>query len=160
MFVLALPGVVPGVASIAAIPLALVAGQLAIGLPRPWLPRFLAARSLSRAEFARMVERVAPHLTRVERLLRPRLSVLTGPVGERVIGVLCLALALLLSIPILFNWPLVVPIVLMSLAVLERDGVFAVVGFAVGCAVVAALLGVGWVSVQEGLQLAGKYLGM
>src|SRR5215470_1166724 len=72
MFVLALPGAVPGVASIAAIPLALVAVQLAVGLPRPWLPRFLAARSLSRADFARMVERVAPHLSRVERLLRPR----------------------------------------------------------------------------------------
>src|SRR5262245_16555219 len=48
MFMLALPGAVPGVSSIAAIPLALVAVQLAIGLPRPWLPRFLAARSLSR----------------------------------------------------------------------------------------------------------------
>ena len=160
MFVLALPGVVPGVASIAAIPLALVAVQLAIGLPRPWLPRFLAARSLSRADFARMVERVAPHLTRIERLLRPRLMVLTGPLGERVLGVACLALALLLAVPILFNWPLVVPIALMSLAVLERDGIFAIVGFAVGCIVLGALIGVGWVSIQEGLQLAGKYLGM
>jgi len=160
MFVLVLPGAVPGVASIAAIPLALVAVQLAIGLPRPWLPRFLAARSLSRAEFARMVERAAPHLTRIERLLRPRLTVLTGPLGERLIGAMCLVLALLLTIPILFNWPLVVPIALMSLAVLERDGVFAVIGFAVGCAVLGVFLGVGWVSLQEGLQLAGKYLGM
>ncbi len=160
MFVLVLPGAVPGVASIAAIPLALVAVQLAIGLPRPWLPRFLAARSLSRAEFARMVEHVAPYLTRIERLLQPRLSVLTGPLGERVIGVMCLVLALLLTIPILFNWPLVVPIALMSLAVLERDGVFAVIGFVVGCAVLGVFLGVGWVSLQEGLQLAGKYLGM
>jgi len=160
MLVLALPGAVPGVASIAAIPLALVALQLAIGLPRPWLPRFLAARSLSRTEFARMVERVAPHLSRIERLLRPRLVVLTGPVGERVIGVACLVLALLLTVPILFNWPLVVPIALMALGVLERDGVFAVIGFAVGCIVLGTILGVGWVSIQEGLQLAGKYLGM
>jgi hypothetical protein len=160
MFVLALPGVLPGVSSIAAIPLALVAVQLAIGLPRPWLPRILAARSLSRVEFARMVERVAPHLARVERLLRPRLAVLTGAIGERVIGVMCLVLALLLTVPVLFNWPLVVPIALMSLAVLERDGAFAIVGFVAGCAVLGALLVVGWVSVQEGLQLAGKYLGM
>jgi hypothetical protein len=160
MLVLALPGAVPGVASIAAIPLALVALQLAIGLPRPWLPRFLAARSLSRTEFARMVERVAPHLSRIERLLRPRLVVLTGPVGERVIGVACLVLALLLTVPILFNWPLVVPIALMALGVLERDGVFAVIGFAVGCIVLGTILGVGWVSIQEGLQLAAKYLGM
>ena len=160
MFVLVLPGAVPGVASIAAIPLTLVAVQLAIGLPRPWLPRVLAARSLSRAEFARMVERVAPYLRRIERLLRPRFMLLTGRIGERLIGLMCLILALLLTVPILFNWPLVVPIALMALAVLERDGVFAVIGFAVGCAVLGLILGVGWVSIQEGLQLAGKYLGM
>ena len=160
MFVLALPGAVPGLSSIAAIPLALVAVQLAIGLSRPWLPRFLAARSLSRTDFARMVERVEPYLMRIERLLRPRFLLLTGPVGERLMGAMCLALALLLTVPILFNLPLIVPIALMSLALLERDGVFAAIGLGVGGLVLGAVVGLGWVSIQEGLQLAGKYLGM
>jgi hypothetical protein len=160
MFVLALPGAVPGLSSIAAIPLALVAVQLAIGLPRPWLPRFLAARSLARSDFARMVERVERHLTRIERLLRPRFALLTGPIGERLMGVTCLALALLLTVPILFNLPLIVPIALMSLALLERDGVFAAIGLVSALLVLGAVVGVGWVSIQEGLQLAGKYLGM
>lgn len=160
MFVLVLPGAVPGLSSIAAIPLALVAVQLAIGLPRPWLPRFLAARSLSRTDFARVVERVEPYLMRIERLLRPRFALLTGPIGERLMGVMCLVLALLLTVPILVNLPLVVPIALMALAIIERDGVFAVAGFAIGCIVFGALVGLSWVSIQEGLQLAGKYLGM
>ena len=160
MFVLALPGAVPGLSSIAAIPLALVAVQLAIGLPRPWLPRFLAVRSLSRTDFARMIERVEPSLMRIERLLRPRFMLLTGPVGERLMGAMCLVLALLLTVPILFNLPLIVPIALMSLALLERDGVLAAIGLAVGGLVLGAVVGLGWVSIQEGLQLAGKYLGM
>jgi hypothetical protein len=160
MAVLVLPGAVPGLSSIAAIPLALVAVQLAIGLPRPWLPRFLAARSLSRSDFARMVERVEPYLMRIERLLRPRFALVTGPIGERLMGMMCLVLALLLTIPILVNLPLVVPIALMSLAIIERDGAFAVAGFALGGIVVVALVGLSWVSIQEGLQLAGKYLGM
>lgn len=160
MFVLALPGAVPGLSSIAAIPLAIVAVQLAIGLPRPWLPRFLAARSLSRTDFARMIERVEPYLMRVERLLRPRFVALTGPLGERLMGVMCLVLALLLTVPILFNLPLIVPIALMSLALLERDGVLAAIGLAVGGLVLGAVVALGWVSIQEGLQLAGKYLGM
>jgi hypothetical protein len=160
MFVLALPGAVPGLSSIAAIPLALVAMQLAVGLPRPWLPRFLAARSLSRTDFARMVERAEPFLMRIERLLRPRFVLLTGPIGERLMGAMCLVLALLLTVPILFNLPLVVPIALMSLALLERDGVFAGIGLGVGVLVLGAVIGLGWVSIQEGLQLAGKYLGM
>jgi hypothetical protein len=160
MLVLALPGALPGISSIAAVPLALVALQLTIGLPRPWLPRFLAARSLSRADFARMVERAGPHLARIERLLRPRLTVLAGPVGERVIGLVCLALALLLTVPVLFNLPLVVPIALMALAILERDGVVAAIGLLAGCIALGAVVGIGWVSLQEGLQLAAKYLGM
>jgi len=160
MLVLALPAAVPGVSSIAAIPLALVALQLAIGLPRPWLPRLLADRSLSRAEFARMIGRVLPHLSRTERLLRPRFTAMTGPVGERLIGVTCLALALLLTVPILVNLPLVVPIALMALAVLERDGVFAAIGIGAGIVVVAGIVGLGWLSLQEGLQLVGNYLGI
>lgn len=160
MFVLALPGAVPGIASIAAIPLALVALQLAIGLPRPWLPRLLAERSLSRAEFGRMIDRVLPHLARVERLLQPRFSWLIGPIGERVVGIVCLALALMLTVPILFNVPLVVPIALMALAVLERDGLVAAIGLAAGIAVIAGTLALGWLSLHEGLQLIGKYLGM
>jgi hypothetical protein len=160
MLVLALPGALPGISSIAAVPLALVALQLAIGLPRPWLPRFLASRSLSRADFARMIERALPHLARIERLLRPRLTVLAGPVGERLMGLVCLALALLLIIPVLFNLPLVVPIALMALAILERDGVLAAIGLLAGCLALGAVVGIGWVSLQEGLQLAGKYLGM
>lgn len=160
MLVLALPGALPGISSIAAVPLALVALQLAIGLPRPWLPRFLASRSLSRADFARMIERALPHLARIERLLRPRLTVVAGPIGERVMGLVCLALALLLTVPVLFNLPLVVPIALMALAVLERDGVLAAIGLLAGCLALGAVVGIGWVSLQEGLQLAGKYLGM
>jgi hypothetical protein len=160
MLILALPGLLPGISSIAAVPLALVALQLAIGLPRPWLPRFLANRSLSRADFSRMIERALPYIARIERLLRPRLSAVAGPDGERVMGLACLALALLLTIPILFNMPLVVPIALMALAILERDGVLAAVGLLAGCLALGAVVGIGWVSLQEGLQLAGKYLGM
>ncbi|MND06864.1 hypothetical protein D3C83_285060 [compost metagenome] len=56
--------------------------------------------------------------------------------------------------------PLVVPIALMALAVLERDGVLVAVGVVVGCLAIGAVALLGWVSVQQGLQLAGKYLGM
>ena len=160
MLVLALPGALPGISSIAAVPLALIALQLAIGLSRPWLPRFLAERSLARADFSRMIERALPHLARIERLLRPRLTVVAGPIGERVMGLVCLTLALLLTVPILFNLPLVVPIALMALAILERDGIVGTIGLLAGCLALGTVVGIGWVSLQEGLQLAGKYLGM
>ena len=160
LFVLALPGAIPGVAAFAAIPLALVALQMTIGMPRPWLPRFLAERSISRRDFAAMAARALPYLTRIERLLKPRLAVVTGLVGERLIGVTCVALALLLMIPILFNVPLAIPVAVMALAVIERDGLFAAVGLIAGVAVIGLVGVLGWASVEGALQLAGKYLGM
>ena len=160
LFVLALPGAIPGIAAFAAVPLALVALQMAIGLPRPWLPRVLAERSMSRRDFAAMASRALPYLSRIERLLKPRLALVTGPIGERLIGVTCVALALLLMIPILFNVPLAVPVAVMALAVIERDGLFAAIGLAAGVAVIAFVGVLGWASVEGALQLAGKYLGM
>lgn len=160
LFVLALPGAIPGIATFAAVPLTLVAVQMAIGLPRPWLPRFLADRSLARRDFAAMVARAVPYLRRLERLLKPRFTAVVGPVGERLIGLICVILALLLTIPILFNVPLALPVAIMALAVIERDGLFAAIGLAGGIIVIGLVAVLGWASVDGALQLAGKYLGM
>jgi hypothetical protein len=160
LFVLALPGAIPGVAAVAAVPLALVALQMAIGMPRPWLPRFLADRSVSRRDFAAMAGRALPHLARVERLLRPRLAVATGPVAERLIGLTCLVLALLLMVPILFNVPLALPVAIMALAVIERDGLVALIGLVCGIIIIGLVAVLGWASIEGALQLAGKYFGM
>lgn len=160
LFVFALPAAIPGISSFAAVPLTLVAVQMAIGLPRPWLPRIMADRSMARGDFASMVQRARPYLQRVERLLKPRLGIVTGVVGERIIGVVCVVLALLLTVPILFNIPLAVPLAIMALAVIERDGLFASIGLAAGIAVIGLVAALGWASVEGALQLAVKYLGM
>jgi hypothetical protein len=98
---------------------------------------------------------------RFERILRPRYLLFTAPVFERLIGLVCLLLALLLPLPIPFtNIPVALPIAIMALAVLERDGVYALVGLVSGVLVIGLITTLGWVSIQEVLQWAGKYLGM
>jgi hypothetical protein len=161
MFVFALPGIVPGVAALASIPLILLALQLTLGFSRPWLPRLLANRSVARADFVGMVGQALPRVKRFERILRPRYLLLTSPAFERLIGGACLLLALLLPLPIPFtNIPVALPIAIMALAVLERDGVYALVGLVAGFLVIGLITTLGWVSIQEVLQWAGKYLGM
>jgi hypothetical protein len=161
LLVFALPAIVPGVAALASVPLILLAPQLTLGFSKPWLPRALANRSMARADFANMVARAVPQLRRVERILRPRYPLLTSPPFERLIGVVCLLLGLLLPLPIPFtNIPVALPIAIMALAVIARDGSFALIGLLAGLAVIATIGGVGWVSLQEVLQWAGKYLGM
>ncbi|HEU4535015.1 MAG TPA: exopolysaccharide biosynthesis protein, partial [Polyangiaceae bacterium] len=44
LLVLSIPALVPGVASIAAIPLVLLGVQLALGHPTPWMPAFVRRR--------------------------------------------------------------------------------------------------------------------
>lgn len=117
----------------------LLAAQLLIGLRRPWLPGFIARRGPKRHTLARFERIVAPWLTRLERLVRPRLAgVLDHRLASIFTGLLLLLLGVLLSLPIPFtNYLLGGLILLFALALLERDGAMMLVAWAVGIATVA-----------------------
>lgn len=137
IFILALPNVlpiyIPGLSAVFGVPLGLIAIQMTIGLPRPWLPRSLLERSLRRQEFARMTQRILPWLLKLERLLKPRLELLTSPWAERLIGLFALVLAIMLALPIpLTGIPLGTGLMLMGIGLLERDGVVLMAGVAGG----------------------------
>jgi hypothetical protein len=145
LFVFAFPNVLPtppGTSSILAIPLVVLAAQLAFGRP-PWLPAVIARRSMSRADFATLVRRIGPWLARAERALRPRLSALAMPPMEYALGVLCLVLALVVMLPIpLGNVLPALALCLLALGILERDGVWVLAGLATTVAAAALVSGV------------------
>jgi hypothetical protein len=102
LFVFAFPNVLPappGTSAILGLPLVFLAAQLAFRLP-PWLPGFIARRSMPRQSFRSLVRRMRPWLQRAERLLRPRASVLALPPMEYAVGLLCLLLAVVVLLPI------------------------------------------------------------
>lgn len=131
MLVFALPNVIPtppGTSAVLGAPLVFLTAQLAFGL-RPWLPAFIADRSMTRGDFSALTSRIAPWLARAERLLRPRLNLLVRSPAENVIGAVCLLLAIILTLPIpLGNMLPALSICLFSLAILERDGLFSLLG--------------------------------
>ncbi|ESW60771.1 MAG: ABC transporter permease [Rhodobacter sp. CACIA14H1] len=143
----ALPNVVPtppGTSSILGLPLLYLTAQAMLG-KLPWLPAIIADRSMTRADFNSFVGRVTPLLARVERLLRPRFLFITSATGERVIGGLCFVLAVVLALPIpLGNMLPALAISLMALGVLERDGVWVVIGALVGALSMVIVSGVVW----------------
>lgn len=162
MFIFAVPNALPtppGTSTVLGAPLLFLAAQLLAGKEVPWLPRLISARSVSRADFAAVVSRAAPVLSRAERLLRPRLAFLTRPPFEQLVGLACLCLALILVLPIpLGNMAPAVAICIFSLALMERDGLAAGVGFAVGTASVAVASGVVYVMVKSAIFLVTEFL--
>ena len=131
LFIFAVPNLLPlppGSTTILGAPLLLLSPQLAIGLSRPWLPRFVNERPIRRADLARAFAKVLPTLRRIETVSGPRLTWLFGPIGDRVTGLICTALALVLVLPIpLGNVAPSIIIALFGLALVQRDGVLALI---------------------------------
>lgn len=156
IFIFAFPNAIPmppGTSAIVGAPLLFLTVQLALGL-RPWLPRFISQRSIARTDFQRVVERVVPWLERAERLLRPRLGALARPPVEHLLGVLCLVLAVILVLPIpLGNMLPALAIAVMSLGILERDGVWVVAGCLIAGAGIALVWGVLLALIKSALYL-------
>jgi hypothetical protein len=165
MLVFALPNLapvtVPGLSAVFGLPLAAIALQMALGRPRPWLPRWLLERAIARADFGRLVAPCLPYLRRTERLMRPRWSELASRPAERPIGLVCLVLALLLSLPIPFtNVARAVPLCLLALGILERDGIWILAGLAASLAAGGLAFWLGWALIEGAILLLHGSLGL
>ncbi|CAA0112989.1 Uncharacterised protein [Starkeya nomas] len=162
MLVFALPNVLPtppGTSSVLGAPLVFLAAQLALGR-RPWLPPIIARRSIARKDFAAFVAKATPWLAKAERLLRPRLGGLAHPPAEYVVGLMCFVLAVVLVLPIpLGNMLPALAICILALGILERDGVWILVGMALAIASLGVVSGVVWAFVKAGLFLLRSLLG-
>lgn len=149
LLIFALPNALPmppGTSTVVGSPLVFIAFQLMIGRPVLWLPRFIVERSLAREDFAKIAAKVEPWVARLERLLKPRLLVLTTPLADRFAGAACLVLSIVLILPIPFgNMPPAAAISAFALGLMERDGGAVALGWfgtAVSVAILAALSGV------------------
>lgn len=134
LFIFAVPNVFPlppGSSGFLGAPLVFLTPQLAIGARRPWLPRFLADRTIERKTLNAAFSKVIPPLEKIEKALAPRLEFVFGPVGDRLIGLICFLLSLILILPIPGGNILpAFAISVFALALTQRDGAFALFGYA------------------------------
>lgn len=149
------PIYLPGLSAVFGLPMAVIAAQMILGHERPWLPQALLDRSLARADYETLIGRTTPYLAKIERVLKPRLLVLADPIAQRAVGLLCLCLALLLSLPIPFtNIPLALPVALLGLGLIARDGLLVLIGAVAGVVAATGALVFGWTA----LGAAWKFL--
>ena len=131
----------PGATTIFGFPLVLLAPQLIIGSSAPWLPKGVRDRTIATADLKKGLPPLIPWLRRLEAVSRPRLSFLFGSVGERLIGLVCFLLALVLILPIPGgNFLPAIAVSMLSFALIQRDGAIALVGYLVAIASASVLV--------------------
>lgn len=133
LFVLTLPVLAPlppGASMVLALPLLVVAPQVAAGRGKLWLPKWLAARTLDQEALAKLISRILPLLEHLEELGRPRLAPLSGGAGTRLVGVVCTGLAAVLVLPIPFaNLFPALALGMFALGLTRRDGLMVLAGY-------------------------------
>ncbi|MBL8832106.1 MAG: exopolysaccharide biosynthesis protein [Rhodospirillales bacterium] len=132
---------IPGFSTIFALPLAVIAAQMALGVSHPRLPGFLARLGVSRVRARSILSHLRPMLARVEKLFAERWPVWCGPAARRWIGLVAILQAglLLLPLPVLPLIPSLALIVL-SLGLVARDGRAVAVGLVLCAAASAAFV--------------------
>lgn len=140
-------GDIPGAAILCATLVLLAIGSAHVGGRALRAPSFVRRRKIGRRRFDRGIELARPWVCRVDRLIRPRLAVLTAGRPQRLVmsaaaAVLAVALYPLAFVPFGANAP-GAGIMALGLALMTGDGVFALVGYALAgltvCLLVTAL---------------------
>ncbi|MDB5460679.1 MAG: exopolysaccharide biosynthesis protein [Caulobacteraceae bacterium] len=134
LFILTLPVLLPlppGGSAVLALPLLMIALQIALGRERLWLPHWLSDRKLEREAVAKVARRVLPPLEWIEALGRPRLGFVTGRLGTRLAGAAATVLALVVMLPIPFgNLLPAMAVALLALGLARKDGLMVLGGYA------------------------------
>lgn len=144
LLILALPCCIPflyGIPQIVALPLMFVSAQILLGRKAPWLPAKLAARTVSIEGLQGLSDRAGPWLRRIEALSRPRLGFLTRAPMDRAVGIALVLFSASILVPL--PGTNTVPgfaVVIVSMGILQRDGILVIVGSLLGTAWIASLI--------------------
>lgn len=154
LILFALPNTVPGIpgtSAVMGVPLLYLTIQMALGR-RPWLPGFISNRSLARETMESLITRGLPWIERGERYLHARLTTLTAPRAQRLIGVLSVLLALSIMLPIPFgNMMPAIAIILFGLGLMEDDGAWIIAGLVTALLALALVVFVLWAVIKSAI---------
>jgi hypothetical protein len=125
----------PGLAGVVGTPVLIFGIQMMLGHKLPWLPGFIMRRSVPMATFRRLINAAEPRLKKLESFCRPRQTWLFGPTGDRLIGLFAFLAAISVLIPFPgTNFPPSIALVIVSIAVMEEDGILLLIGLLIGVA--------------------------
>ncbi len=134
---------IPGFSLLIGIPIAILAVELLTGREKLWLPQRLENRSFPANKIAAALKRLLPLLRRVDNILKPRFVLLSMSPLRNMSGLLFLALAGMMALPLPFtNMLFSLGMVLLSLGLLYRDGLILVLALAYALALFVTLFSI------------------
>lgn len=136
-------GDIPGVPTMMAAFVLLVAVQVLMGRRRLWLPQWLLNRSIASTKLEKAVGWLRKPARFVDRLLRPRLEGLTHRVGIYATAILCIVIAAALPpmelVPFSAN-AAGIALTALGLALIANDGLVAVVAFLISSVTIGVVI--------------------
>lgn len=144
LLVLALPCCLPFIyilPQLVALPMVVLAVQMATGRRAPWLPETLRKRHLPVAALLDVVARAKRYGGWLERFAHPRLPAFTGDRAARIIGALLIVPCLSILVPLpLTNTVPGIGVAVAAVGLIERDALFVVLGLIIALIWVAILV--------------------
>lgn len=154
ILLLSIPCLVPGlygVPQVVGVIIILVAAQLVVGREEPWLPVWMLNLRAKGSWLKAMADFAESRLGWVDRLSRPRLSRFATGAGEKLAAAFMILATLTIVLPMTNTIPSVA-LALLSVGLIQRDGLFVIGGAAIatawltllGVLATAVLLGAEW----------------
>lgn len=123
----------PPVPTIISIPLLIFASQMMLGYDAPRINKKLESFSIERRNLVFIISKSSPYIRKIEVLLKRRFTFMFSPIMKRVIGFFILLFALFIFLPIpLSNFIPALGIAIISLGMIQEDGVVILIGIATG----------------------------
>lgn len=136
-------GDIPGVPTLMAVFVVLIAGQLLFFRTELWLPKWILRRSVPPDKFHKSLEWMRGPARFIDRLLWPRLTIFVHPVAIYAIAVACVMIAAAMPamefIPFSANLA-GAALTAFGLALIARDGLLALVAFVLTAGSVGAIV--------------------
>lgn len=123
----------PGYTTFFSIPLFIFSIQMILGMRAPWLPLWIEKKYIKRTSLEKIVEKANPWLKKIEHRMQPRMTYISVHTWERIIGIFAFVFTVSIALPIpLTNFPPGWGILVMSLGLLNRDGLTILIGMIIG----------------------------
>jgi len=135
-------GAIPFVPFVCGMFMILVCVQIVMGRHHPWMPRSLRRVGIGRERYEHVVDMSRPFIGRLDKWSAPRLKMLSRPISQRVIAIICIALSIATAavalLPIMSHL-FALAILCFAIGMASRDGFMTIMGVVVTVAAFAVM---------------------